>query len=749
MQMEFDQYLSLLTNLEDEIVKKIREQYLEVENNKSETLKWTESQSKLLKSLINTYCSNQNIIHIHVPDKVWNIISKLLNKSIIDCRQQLENTKKLIFHQQWTKTEDDILKQICNQYTFENKQFKWNEIAKELSQKYNKSTIKLTKHVRDRWINKLNPQILKGPWEINEELELIKNILKHGKNWQNIAAEMKNQRTENSIKNRYFNIQKKMEFKEIQQLDKQQIENELLKHNIIQFNKVDELGQQEISFILFYLNELTIKKNKLNAEQFHLFTENAQKKQELQVDLNHSQKKKLKTSQKSDNSHASNILGKVLKQYQQDQSLDQNKIQDHYENLVSQRGKKLELDKELLSNSENLSDVQFGIKNKDSQNVHVFPKTQLKAVMEIIKQKKDSKKETKKESAQLQIKQKMGVDVNQIVNQKQKQTSKQKEQVPPLQIQQQQSIQNLQNQSTCFEQQLNQQQNQFLQQQNQFQQQQQQNLFQQQQQLNQYQQQQQQLNLQQQQQQNFQQLNLYQQQQQQPQYQLLYPNFLNAQMQMPQITQIPVMGQISGQGQGQGQMMNPIPGQQMMIQMPQQMMGQLSSQLQGQMQGQNFQLVSAVPGQMQQIVHPLHQQMGDQLQHIIQNQSSTNQNNQQQNHQMHEQSDQIQMQQVPPIGIPQQYFPFMFPPQSIYPQQQFQQISQQSSLQNTNLKDMFQQSSNSQQMPAMNYAMSMIPQFGDQQYFQLMNMNQGFSLKQPNQSIVKQELENQQHKNNK
>ncbi|CAK64507.1 unnamed protein product (macronuclear) [Paramecium tetraurelia] len=173
MQIEFDQYLSLLTNLDEEVCKKIKEQFLLVQNNQPEALKWNGYQSKLLKSLIQTYCSNQNKIHTQIPDNVWNIISKLLNKSVMDCRSQLENQKKQIFHQQqWSKNEDEALKEICNQYISENKQFNWSDIAKELSQKFHKSTIKLTKFVRDRWINKLNPQIQKGPWDLLKNINL-------------------------------------------------------------------------------------------------------------------------------------------------------------------------------------------------------------------------------------------------------------------------------------------------------------------------------------------------------------------------------------------------------------------------------------------------------------------------------------------------------------------------------------------------------------------------------------------------
>jgi len=108
-------------------------------------------------------------------------------------------TKKKIrlLQQQWQKREDEALREIC--FAYQGKPYKWSEIAKELAIKCNNEP-KLAKFVRDRWLNKLNPDIQKGPWGINEEHQLLKFMLKHGKNWVNIANEVNHQKNRELLK---------------------------------------------------------------------------------------------------------------------------------------------------------------------------------------------------------------------------------------------------------------------------------------------------------------------------------------------------------------------------------------------------------------------------------------------------------------------------------------------------------------------------------------------------------------------
>jgi hypothetical protein len=150
-------------------------------------------------------------------------------------------TKKKIrlLQQQWQKREDEALREIC--FAYQGKPYKWSEIAKELAIKCNNEP-KLAKFVRDRWLNKLNPDIQKGPWGINEEHQLLKFMLKHGKNWVNIANEVNHQRTESSLKNRYFNILRKLEKKDVPLLNKQQVIDDLEQLQLEKTDKTEELG---------------------------------------------------------------------------------------------------------------------------------------------------------------------------------------------------------------------------------------------------------------------------------------------------------------------------------------------------------------------------------------------------------------------------------------------------------------------------------------------------------------------------
>lgn len=60
------------------------------------------------------------------------------------------------------------------------------------------------KQCREHWSCYLNPVLKKGPWEEEEDIKLVKEILSHkgAKKWSLIAKKF-NGRTENALKNRY------------------------------------------------------------------------------------------------------------------------------------------------------------------------------------------------------------------------------------------------------------------------------------------------------------------------------------------------------------------------------------------------------------------------------------------------------------------------------------------------------------------------------------------------------------------
>jgi myb proto-oncogene protein len=97
----------------------------------------------------------------------------------------------------FTKDEDEILKKIKN-----NSEPKtWNEVASYLPGRY-------SKQCRDRWLNYLAPWIKKEKWTTEED-EIIKKIVKEKGNKWSYLQEILPGRTDNDIKNRWYNYLRK------------------------------------------------------------------------------------------------------------------------------------------------------------------------------------------------------------------------------------------------------------------------------------------------------------------------------------------------------------------------------------------------------------------------------------------------------------------------------------------------------------------------------------------------------------
>lgn len=49
----------------------------------------------------------------------------------------------------------------------------------------------------------------RGPWSEKEDLNLLKLIIEKGKKWSDVSKELRSNRTENNVKNRFNSIIKK------------------------------------------------------------------------------------------------------------------------------------------------------------------------------------------------------------------------------------------------------------------------------------------------------------------------------------------------------------------------------------------------------------------------------------------------------------------------------------------------------------------------------------------------------------
>ncbi|CAK61515.1 unnamed protein product (macronuclear) [Paramecium tetraurelia] len=169
---------------------------------------WTPCQDKFLNLAVLGICLRNHVRPVELSPQYWEQISRLFRfHNWKSCRNRwLEECHKKA---SWTPQEDRVLKEL-QQF----KPNKWCEIALDLMRICKTPYVRQGKQCRDRWINKLDPNIVNLPWTREEELLLFKEIEQRGKKWAEISLQVfQLKRTENTIKNRYYNLLKQAEAK--------------------------------------------------------------------------------------------------------------------------------------------------------------------------------------------------------------------------------------------------------------------------------------------------------------------------------------------------------------------------------------------------------------------------------------------------------------------------------------------------------------------------------------------------------
>lgn len=87
----------------------------------------------------------------------------------------------------------------------------WSKIASNMNSMF-RTKYRTSKECKERWYNYLDPAIAKQPWTDKEELEMLIAHQKHQNKWSDVAQAL-NGRSNNTIKNRFYSIFRKVKNK--------------------------------------------------------------------------------------------------------------------------------------------------------------------------------------------------------------------------------------------------------------------------------------------------------------------------------------------------------------------------------------------------------------------------------------------------------------------------------------------------------------------------------------------------------
>lgn len=150
---------------------------------------WSEEEDTLLRSAIATH-----------GEKAWKMVAKQVpGRTYIQCLQRWKKALKPGLRKgHWSESEDATLLRLIAEYE---PNLEWGMIAKFIPGRS-------AKQCRERWCLNLDPSINHGPWSAEEDHELMEFVRLNGGKWSLIAKHMPG-RTENSVKTRYYSIQRK------------------------------------------------------------------------------------------------------------------------------------------------------------------------------------------------------------------------------------------------------------------------------------------------------------------------------------------------------------------------------------------------------------------------------------------------------------------------------------------------------------------------------------------------------------
>lgn len=187
---------------------------------------WNDEETKLLNWAIHTYCVKRGNKAKNFSSTDWQNVAKLVpGRNDAQCQYKWNQShKSTITKIQWSKKEDEELFRII---TLKGTK-QWQEIAEVLNDYL--GVVRNGKQCRERWYNFLNPEINREPFTPEEDLQILKLRKDIGNRWSEIVKLLAG-RTENSVKNRFNCMYKKVKDDKLQKLQDQNMNEALHKIN--------------------------------------------------------------------------------------------------------------------------------------------------------------------------------------------------------------------------------------------------------------------------------------------------------------------------------------------------------------------------------------------------------------------------------------------------------------------------------------------------------------------------------------